>query len=129
MPKLRFSIAYALAAAALFVIEAAIAVFVHSGFVRHTLGDALAAALLYAGLLSIVKLPRPGAAAMAFTISLAIEIAQAAGLPDRLGLAEAALARLILGATFSWTDIAAYAAGASGALAADYACTAFARRR
>ena len=110
--------AYAALAALLFGIEALIALY-GEGFVRHTLGDVLAAALVYVGLRTITGLRPVSAATIAFAFSAAVEAAQAAALIERLGLEGSALARLVLGTTFTWADMAAYALGAAGACLAD----------
>lgn len=117
--RFRQSPFYGVVALGLFSLEAAIACFIAGGFIRHTLGDALAAALIYAALLCVTRMKRRSAAASAFAFAVMIEGAQGANLIDHLGLAGSTLAQLVLGSTFSWADIAAYGAGALGAWAAD----------
>jgi hypothetical protein len=108
---------YGIAAILLFAIEVLIALFVRDAFIRPYLGDVLAVALVYTILRAITPLGNIGAALAAF--ALAIEIAQAMRLLDMVGLADNALARTVLGGSFDWLDLAAYAAGAVIALAAD----------
>ena len=110
---------YALAAAALFTVETAIALFVKGGFIRHTLGDFLAVILVYCALMALTRLKPIKGALIAFVIALAIEIAQAAGIDRMLMIDRTALGRTLLGSTFDWMDVAAYAAGAVGALLVD----------
>ena len=98
-----------LAAAVIFAIEIAIALFVRGGIVRHTIGDALAA-MLVAFVLYACAMRAPQAAFASFGIAALIETAQAAGIAEALGLEGAA--RIAFGATFDWRDLLAYAAGA-----------------
>ena len=115
---MRFAPAYAFTALAIFAVEVLIALY-GEGFVRHTLGDVLATALVYAGIRTISPVRALHVAAFAFVFSAAVEIAQALNLIGVLGLERSGLARLVLGTTFSWGDMAAYAAGACGAFYID----------
>ncbi len=116
---------YAATALLIFCVEVAIALFVKSGFVRHTLSDVFVVMLLYAALMAVAPLPRVIAAGLCFVFACAVEVGQALGLVERLGLSDMPLARIVIGTTFSWSDIAAYAAGAFITVIADSA----ARRR
>ncbi len=110
--------AYIGAALFLFLTEVLIAIFISTGFIRHTLGDVLATAFLYA--VARIANIRPGLAAIvAFGVSLAVEVAQGFELLRRLGLQDNSIARIVLGATFSYYDIIAYAAGAFLAMTLD----------
>lgn len=82
-------------------------------FVRPYLGDVLAVALVYCGLRAVTPLGVGAALATTLAFAFAIEIAQAFGLLATLGLAGNAIARVVLGGTFDWADLAAYAAGAA----------------
>ena len=78
-------------------------------------GDALYAALLYV----VVAAIAPQAAArtasvLAFAACAAIEVFQLSGIPARLAQA-LPVAALVLGTTFQWTDLLAYALGAAAA--------------
>jgi hypothetical protein len=85
--------------------------------VRHTLGDVLAVMLVHAALRGATPMRTLPAAAVSLAIALAIEAAQGLGL--FAGISHPVL-RILLGSTFSWGDIAAYAAGAAIALGLDY---------
>ncbi len=113
---IRIRLPYVAAAALLLAIEIAIALFIKGGFVRHTLGDFLVVILLYAALRGVFPVGARAAAALTFAFACLIEAAQAAGL---FACVSSPAARIALGATFAWTDIAAYAAGAAFALLAD----------
>ena len=110
---------YAIAALILLVIEVMIALFVTDTFVRGYMGDVLAVMLVYAVLRAVTPLGMTGAAVASLTIAAAIEIAQALNLLGALGLGDNTLARTVLGGSFDWLDLAAYAAGAVIALAID----------
>ena len=112
---MRFAPAYAFAAAGLFAVEVLIALY-GEGFVRHTLGDVLATALVYMGVRTLSAARPLYVAIFAFAFSAGVEIAQALDLIGVLGLERSGLARLVLGTTFSWLDMAAYGVGAAGAL-------------
>ena len=97
----------------------AIALFVHDRFVRPFLGDVLAVMLVYAAVLTLLRLRPVIAAGAAFAFAFAIEIGQYFGLVYRLGLGDVAIARIALGTSFSPGDFPAYGVGAVLALAAD----------
>lgn len=103
---------YLVAAIVLFAIEVLIALFVRDDFVRPYLGDVLAVALVYCGLRAVTPLGVRAALFATLAIAFAIEIAQALQLLATLGLADNAVARVVLGGTFDWADLAAYLAGA-----------------
>jgi hypothetical protein len=100
-------------ASALFAVELLIAtVGRHLPVVRADLGDYLVVILIYAAAKSV----RPGLRALplacaCFALGVAVEIAQALSLADRLGLARGSAASIALGNTFGFSDLAMYAAG------------------
>lgn len=100
------------AAVALFLIECAIALFVEGGFVRQTLGDVLAVVLVSCLILAATRTGSVVSALVAFAIACLAETAQAFDVVRRLGLEGNMVARTVVGATFDWGDILAYAAGA-----------------
>ena len=122
--KVRFHRYYALAAAVLFAVEVFIAFFVRDSFVRPVLGDVLAVMLVYCGLLSIIRLPRSLAASLALLVGVVVEITQYLDVLTLLGLEANPIARIVLGTTFSWGDIVAYAVGAILSIIIDSAITA-----
>ncbi|WP_109806617.1 DUF2809 domain-containing protein [Sphingosinithalassobacter portus] len=102
---------YALAALAVFLIEVAIALYVHDGFVRPLLGDTLAVILVYCGLRTMLPIGVRTAALSALAIAFAIEFSQLIGLADMLGLTHGSPWRLVIGSHFDWRDLIAYAVG------------------
>jgi hypothetical protein len=111
--------AYALAALAILAIEVLIALFVRDAIVRPYVGDVLAVVLVYLVLRAVTRLGVIAAAGIALVIAVAVEIAQALNLLGALGLSANTLARVILGGSFDWLDIAAYTAGALIVLAVE----------
>lgn len=110
---------YAIIAGALFVIEFTIALFVRDSFVRPVLGDVLAVMLVYCAVLAVFDLHRVAVALFGFAVGVTVEVLQYCNALTVLGLQQNPVARVVLGTTFSWGDIVAYAAGAGVALGAD----------
>ena len=111
---------YAIAAILVFLVETAIALWVRDGFVRPYLGDVLAVILVYLVLRAITTLRILPAALAALAIGLAVEIGQAMNLLELLGLSNHAVARVVLGTSFSVGDLFCYTAGAAIAVLAEY---------
>jgi hypothetical protein len=109
---------YAAAAAALFALETAIALFVDDRVVRPFVGDSLAVILVYCALRAVMPLGRGMALALALATAFAVEFGQLFGVLDLLGLRGNPVARVVLGTGFDPMDFIAYAAGASCVLAA-----------
>lgn len=107
-PKRR---SYALLFLGLLAVEVCIALFVHDRFIRPYLGDVLVVAVLYA--LVRVVLPRgcPWLAGAVTAFACCVELGQAFGLVDRLGLGHIRFFRVLLGTTFDWHDLLCYLAG------------------
>ncbi len=103
---------YALAVAALFAVEVAIALFAHDRIVRPYVGDALAVVLVYLALRAVTSLAVRNAVAIALAIACAIEVSQYLHLVDRIGLGGIPFAETVLGTGFDWNDFLAYSAGA-----------------
>jgi hypothetical protein len=113
--------AYALAALLVLGVEVVIALFVHDGFIRPYLGDALVVGLIYLVLRATTPLPVLPAVAATLTFAFTVEFAQALNLIDALGLRDNALARTILGSSYDLRDFAAYTAGGMGAVVVEAA--------
>jgi hypothetical protein len=113
---------YALAAAAIFLVEVAIALFAHDSLIRPYVGDSLAVVLVYLGLRAVTRLGVTGGVAAALAIAFAVEMSQYFHLVDRLGLGSVPLAAAVLGTGFDSKDFVAYAAGAVLVLAGEAWC-------
>lgn len=98
-------------AGALLVLLVGIAAFVRDRFVRPTGGDVLVTAFLYFLLRGLTPIGRAWAAGSAFLFAVGVELTQAAGLAERLGLGDEPLALAVLGHAFDPKDVVAYAVG------------------
>jgi hypothetical protein len=107
---------YGLATISVFLLEVAIALFVHDRFVRPYLGDSLAVILVYCGIRTFTPLGVRGATGLALAIAFAVEFGQAFNYVDRLGLGHVRWARIVLGTGFDVHDLLAYIAGAAAIL-------------
>lgn len=103
-------IVYIISFIVIFCIEVLIALYVRDSFVRPYLGDVLVVVLVYC----FVRIFLPtGISKMPFYVFLFacfVEVMQYFQLADTLGVTNRA-ARIILGSTFDWKDIASYAVG------------------
>ena len=107
---------YVATALTIFVAELAIAKWVPGGtFVRDSLGDLLATAMLYYLLRGVTRRSPRTSATLAVTISFCVEGAQYLGLAARLGLPPGSPLAILIGTTFSAADLLMYTLG--GALA------------
>lgn len=98
-------------AIALFVTEVLIALYVHDEIIRPFVGDVLVVIFIYYFLKAFLKIPLPSLAIFTLVFSFSIEILQYFKLVDLLGLGHYKLARIVIGTSFSWLDLACYAIG------------------
>lgn len=111
MKYVRFSGAYFILALILFGIEVWIGLFVHDSIIRPYGGDFLVVVLIYCFVRSFLNTPAVPTAAAVLLFSWAVEISQYFHLIHRIDLENSRTARLLLGTSFSFTDIAAYTLG------------------
>ena len=95
----------------LFLIETAIALYLHDNFIRPYFGDFLVVMLLYCFLKSFINLSVWVAAGLVLLFSFTIEIAQYFNMVEKLGLQHSKIARVVLGNSFAWMDLLAYVLG------------------
>lgn len=95
----------------LFLLETAIALFVHDNFIRPYFGDFLVVMLLYCFLKSFIKVSVWAAAGLVLLFAFAIEIAQYFNMVEKLGLEHYKIAKVVLGNSFAWMDLLAYVLG------------------
>ena len=108
---------YLVVTTALFIVEVAIAHGVIPGaFVRNSVGDVLVIPLLYFFLRGVTRSTPSVALGIGLVAGLIAELLQYLHLADRLGLQHGGLPSIILGNTFSWSDLLMYSIG--GLLAA-----------
>ena len=109
--RLTFNRKYFYLTILLFLIEVCIAVFIDDQFIRPFMGDVLVVILLYCLVKSFWKIRSNVAALSIFVFACVIEGFQYLNLIDKLGLRQYKLLAIILGTTFDWKDIFAYALG------------------
>lgn len=97
----------------LLVIEVCIALYVHDDFIRPYAGDFLVVIFLYCLVRSFVNIVATTAAVAVLLFAYCIEILQYFHFISLIHLQHSLLARLILGTSFSWSDLLAYTIGAA----------------
>jgi len=95
----------------LFIVEVLIALFVRDKFVRPYLGDVLVVMLIYCFVKSFLHVPVLALAIGVLIFSFMIEFLQYINIVEKLGLEKSTIARTVLGTSFAWKDLVAYAAG------------------
>ncbi|MFD0861244.1 DUF2809 domain-containing protein [Sungkyunkwania multivorans] len=109
--KFRLSIKYILLTVVLFLVEVLIARY-GSGFLRHFIGDVLVVILIYAAIRSFLESKNVLLLILGiFVFACTIEGLQLFDLPKILGIEDNKVASIVLGNTFDWMDILAYALG------------------
>ncbi len=115
--RLRLSPQHAAGAVALFIIEVAIALVVHDGFVRPYVGDVLVVLLIHQAVRAVLDLPSTATAVATLAFAYAVEGAQYAGIGRRLD--GHPILQTVIGTTFQLGDLLAYAVGALVAVGGD----------
>lgn len=106
-----FKVSYLAAVLVIFMVEVLIALYIHDDFVRPWGGDVLVVVLLYCFVRGVTRLNVLSAAWVVLVFSWLIETLQYLQIIRILGLEDNAVARTIIGTTFSWSDIVAYTLG------------------
>jgi hypothetical protein len=103
---------YLAIAALIFVVEVAIARgYIPGAFVRNSVGDVLVIPLLYCFLRGVFSATPVVALVASLAAGLAAEVLQYLHLADLLGLKQGSLLYIVLGNTFSWSDLLMYGIG------------------
>ncbi len=108
---MRFRGGYFIAFLILLAIEILIALYVNDKFVRPYLGDVFVMGLMYAFVMSFVKVKPMVAAFGVLMFAFIIEVCQYLNMVEILGLQHSRLARTVLGTSFSWADLVLYVVG------------------
>ncbi len=95
----------------LFAIEIIIAKYVHDDVVRPYIGDMLVVMFIYYFVRTFISAKVISTAIGVLLFSILIEALQYFKIVHILGLEQYKLARIIIGTSFSWTDILMYAIG------------------
>jgi hypothetical protein len=111
MPIFKFKWIYFLLFLLLLLAEIYIGVFVHDRLIRPVGGDYLVVILLYCLARAFWEWPVGWTALTVLIFAYMVEITQYFRLADALGPGAHSLARILIGSSFSWGDIAAYTAG------------------
>jgi hypothetical protein len=107
-----FSPWHLLLAIAIFLAEVLIATQLsHVTWIRAYLGDVLVVVLLYAAIRAVLRVNDHAVLLGVFVLGCAMEVAQYFALAERLGYVRGDVMYTLIGNTFSWADIACYAAG------------------
>lgn len=106
-----FNSRYFYATIFLFLVEVFIGVFVRDSFIRPFGGDVLVVILIYCLVKSFWNVPTTKTAIAVFGFACLVEGLQYLQIVDRLGLRKYPLLAIIIGTSFAWEDILAYAAG------------------
>lgn len=93
------------------ITEIGIALFLKSGFIRHTFGDFLATILVFSFIKIFSKMSSVKVAITTLIIAFCIEFAQYFQLLNYLNLNQFKLLRVVFGTNFSIQDLLAYTLG------------------
>ncbi|WP_298534970.1 DUF2809 domain-containing protein [uncultured Algibacter sp.] len=117
---MRFSSTYFIIALLFFIIEALVAIFLKTGFIRHTFGDFLCVILLYCFFKSFIKGHHFTIAKSVLAIAFTIEFLQLTNYLEFFNLQNNHLAKLVLGSTFEFSDLVAYTLGIITTIALEF---------
>ncbi len=102
---------YLIISCIILVIEIIIALFVNDQFIRPIFGDYLASILVFYLLATFLKTDLNKIAILSLLISYIIEFLQYIHILELLHLDKIKILNILLGNSFSWTDILAYTIG------------------
>jgi len=108
---MKFNKTYFLLFLVLFVIAALIAIYLKTGFIRHTFGDFLVVIMLYCFLKSFIDREPKAIAIIVLFISFSVEFLQLTPFLEWINLKDNTYAKIILGSTFHVSDLVAYTLG------------------
>ena len=102
---------YLIISCILLLIETIIAIFVNDQFFRPVFGDYLAAIVVFYLLATFLKMKLNKIALLTLAVSYLIEFLQYTHILELLHLNKIKILNILLGNTFSWTDMLAYTLG------------------
>lgn len=102
---------YLLCTITLFIIELLIALYINDKFIRPYMGDVLVTMLVYSFIRIIIPNRVRWLPLYVFIFACGVEFLQYLNVVERLGLSGNAVARTIIGTSFSWMDIVCYGIG------------------
>jgi hypothetical protein len=107
----KFNRIYFILAIALFITELLIGKYVHDSIIRPFGGDFLVVILIYCFVKAFLDKPFLPLAIVTLLLAYVIEVSQYFHLIKLLGLQHSTIAALLLGTSFSWTDMLCYTLG------------------
>lgn len=116
---LKFNRHYFIVAVIILFVEVIIALFIHDRIIRPYFGDFLVVILIYCFVKSFLNTPVWSTALTVLLFSYAVELSQYFHILNKLGLQNSKLARIIMGTSFGWADLAMYTAGIAVVLFAE----------
>lgn len=108
---MRFSKTYFILFLILFAIEACIAYFLKSGFIRHTFGDFLVVIMLYCFFKSFIDIKPITLGLIVLSIAFIVEFLQLTSFLEWMSLQDNKAAKIVFGSTFHVSDLVAYTLG------------------
>ncbi len=102
---------YLIISCSILIVEIIIALFVNDQFIRPIFGDYLASILVFYLLATFLKTDLNKIAILSLLISYAIEFLQYIHILELLDLHKIKILNVLLGNSFSWTDMLAYTLG------------------
>jgi hypothetical protein len=118
--KFKLNKTYLIISILLLVTEILIAVYLKTGFIRHTFGDFLATILLYTGFKSIFEVNSIKLGISVLIFAFIIELGQLINILEVFGLENNQLVKVVLGSTFHFSDLVAYTLGIIFVLAIEF---------
>lgn len=118
--KLKFNKTYALITLLLFLTEVCIAVYLKTGFIRHTVGDFLVVILMYSFFKIFIEDNHFKIAISVLAFAFVIEFLQLTNYLNLFNLQDNYFAKLILGSSFHASDLVAYTLGIITVIALEY---------
>ena len=117
---IKFNKAYFFLFLTLLIIEACIAYFLKTGFIRHSFGDFIVVIMLYCLLKSFINTKPLYLALIVLFVSFCIEFLQLFNLLEKLNITENEVAKIVLGNTYHINDLIAYTLGIITVLIIEY---------
>lgn len=111
LSKLTFNKKYFIITIILLIVEILIGMYVKDKFIRPYGGDYLVVILLYTFIKSFWDESFMKVAIGVLIFSFVLEFLQYFNFVDRIGLGDIKLARILIGTSFAWEDLVAYALG------------------
>jgi len=108
---MHFHLKYFITTIVLFLVEVFIGAYMHDNIIRPFIGDMLVVILIYCFVMSFFKVNAMSAALGTLVFAYATEISQYYHLVYALDWGRSRLACIIMGTSFSWTDMLMYTIG------------------